>query len=196
MKCPLLLGLLLVSTPVFAINTSILYRGDRIGVLRMPERFDRASERAVSSAIEEELPSALHKQGFEAFDTQRTYDEARNGDAPAAAFYVEVVGAHTDGGNNAAGIDVGVNGVYTTVGLLVSHVAAEVRLYDGKTLALIDRWYLGEKNVTVAPTSISLASRFLFAELAMPLVRAGQSRNAAHDVAREAAARIAGAARP
>jgi hypothetical protein len=195
MKRLLPLVLLLAATPLFAINTATLRLGDRIGVLRMPAQFDAATERAVASTIEEDLPRVLHKRGFEAFDTQRTYDDARNGDAPPAAFYVEVVGARA-GDREAAGVGIGAGNVYTTVGVVVSRVAAEVRLYDGKTLALIDRWDLSKKSTTVAPTSVGLGGRFVWAELALPFVRYGQYRNAAHDVAREAAARIAESARP
>ena len=94
MKRLLLLGLLLVTTPVFAINTSILRRGERIGVLRMNGQFDVAAERTVANAIESALPRALRDRGFDAFDAKSTYDDVRRGDGPNAAFYVEVVGAH------------------------------------------------------------------------------------------------------
>lgn len=194
MKRLLLLATLLAATPLFAINTNgVLHRGDRIGVLRMADHYEAGSEQAVAGTIEDALPGALHKHGFEAFDAQRTYEDARNGDAPPAAFYVEVVGAHA-GEREAAGVGAGVGPIYTTVGVVVSRVAAEVRLYDGKTLALIDRWELTKRNTTVAPTSIGLGGRFFWADVALPFVRFGQYRSAAHDVARDAAARIAGAA--
>src|ERR1041385_1015528 len=136
MKRLLLLGLLLAATPLFAINTTVLRRGDRIGVLRMSERFD-GSEQTVATAIESVLPRALHERGFDAFDAQRTFEDVRNGDAPPAAFYVEVVGARAPA-RGAAGIGVAAENVGTTLGVVVSRVAAEVRLYDGKTLELVD----------------------------------------------------------
>ena len=191
----LFLGLLLVTTPVFAINTNILRRGERIGVLRMNEQFDVAAERTVASAIESALPHALRDRGFEAFDTQRTYDDVRRGDGPNAAFYVEVVGAHAHD-REAVGVGVGAENVYASIGVVVSRVAAEVRLYDGKTLELIDRFDLSKKSTAVVPTAVGIGGRFFWAELALPFVRYGQYRSAARDVAHQAAEAIARTAAP
>ena len=195
MKRFLLLGLLLVATPVFAINTSILRRGDRVGVLRMSERFDVASEETVARTIESDLPRALRDRGFDAFDAHATYDDVRRGDGPGAAYYVEVVGARA-GDREAVGVGVGAENVYASVGVVVSRVAAEVRLYDGKTLELVDRWDLAKKSTAVVPTSVGVGGRFVWAAIALPFVHYGQYRNAAHDVARQAAERIAQAAQP
>jgi hypothetical protein len=194
-RLPLLGLLLLATTPVLAINTTILRRGERIGVLRMNEEFDVAAERTVANAIENALPRALRDRGFEAFDAQRTYDDVRRGDGPNAAFYVEVVGAHA-GGHEAVGVGVGAENVYATLGVVVSRVAAEVRLYDGKTFELIDRFDLAKKSTAVVPTSVGIGGRFFWAELALPFVRYGQYRSAAHDVARQAAEAIARTAAP
>ena len=195
MKRLLLLGLLLIATPVFAINTSLLHRGDRIGVLRMSERFDAASEQTVANAIENALPRALRGRGFDAFTTDRTYDDVRNGDGPNAAFYVEVVGARV-GDHEALGVGVGADNVYASIGVVVSRVAAEVRLYDGKTFELIDRFDLSKKSTAVVPTSVGIGGRYFWAALALPFVHYGQYRSAAHDVARQAAEAIARTAAP
>ena len=196
MKRPVLgLLILLLATPLFAINTNVLRRGARIGVLRMSEQFDVAAERTVSNAIEDALPRALRDCGFDAFDTQRTYDDVRNGDGPGAAFYVEVVGARA-GDREAAGVGVGAENVYASVGVVVSRVAAEVRLYDGKTLELIDRFDLSKKSTAVVPTSVGIGGRYIWAAFALPFVHYGQYRSAAHDVARQAAEAIARTAAP
>jgi len=195
MKRFLFLGLLLVATPLLAINTSILRRGDRVGVLRMSERFDVASEETVARTIENDLPRALRDRGFDAFDAHATYDDVRRGDGPGAAYYVEVVGARA-GDREAVGVGVGAENVYASIGVVVSRVAAEVRLYDGKTLELVDRWDLSKKSTAVVPTSIGVGGRFVWAAIALPFVHYGQYRSAAHDVARQAAERIAQAAQP
>lgn len=187
--------LLLVSAPLLALNTNVLRRGDRIGVLRMSDQFDADMERAVVRTLESDLPRALRARGFDAFDARLTYDDLRRGDAGGAAYYVEVVSARA-GEREAAGIGAGVGGVYTTVSVVVARVAAEVRLYDGKSLALIDRFDLSEKRTSVAPTSVGLGGRYLWAELALPFMQYGQYRSAAHDVARQAAERIAATAQP
>ena len=195
MKRFLLLGLLLVATPVFAINTSILRRGDRVGVLRMSERFDVAAEETVARTIESDLPRVLRDRGFDAFDAHATYDDVRRGDGPGAAYYVEVVGARA-GDREAVGVGVGAENVYASVGVVVSRVAAEVRLYDGKTLELVDRWDLAKKSTAVVPTSVGIGGHFVWASIALPFVHYGQYRSAARDVARQAAGRIAQAAQP
>jgi hypothetical protein len=196
MKRPLLgLLLVLVSVPVFAIHTNVLRRGDRIGVLRMSEQFDFASEETVAKTIESDLPRALRDRGFDAYDTQATVDDVRRGDAGGAAYYVEVVSARA-GGRETAGIGVGTEGIGATVSVVVSRVAAEVRLYDGKTLELIDRYELSKKSTGVVPTSVGIGGRYVWAALALPFVHYGQYRSAAHDVARQAAERIAQAAQP
>ncbi|HYU26755.1 MAG TPA: hypothetical protein VEO74_16195 [Thermoanaerobaculia bacterium] len=195
MKRFLFLGLLLVATPLLAINTSILRRGDRVGVLRMSERFDVASEETVARTIENDLPRTLRDRGFDAFDAHATYDDVRRGDGPGAAYYVEVVGARA-GDREAVGVGVGAENVYASIGVVVSRVAAEVRLYDGKTLELVDRWDLSKKSTAVVPTSVGVGGRFVWAAIALPFVHYGQYRGAAHDVARQAAERIAQAAQP
>src|SRR5436309_3342358 len=118
--------LLVVSTPLLAINTSILHRGDRIGVLRMSEQFEIASEQTVAKTVESSLPRALRDRGFDAFETHLTYEDVRRGDDGGAAYYVEVVGARA-GGREAVGVGVGADNVYASIGVVVSHVAAEVR---------------------------------------------------------------------
>lgn len=195
MKRLLFLGLLLVATPLLAINTTVLRRGDRVGVLRMSERFDVASEETVARTIESDLPRALRDRGFDAFDVHVTYDDVRRGDGPGAAYYVEVVGARA-GDREAVGVGVGAENVYASIGIVVSRVAAEVRLYDGKTLELVDRWDLSKKSTAVVPTSVGVGGRFVWAAIALPFVHYGQYRSAAHDVARQAAERIAQAAQP
>jgi hypothetical protein len=194
MKRVLGIALLLAATPLLAINTSVLRRGDRIGVLRMSEHFD-GSEATVADAIESVLPRALRDRGFDAFDTQRTYDDLRRGDVADAAYYVEVVGAQARD-REAADVGVGAENVYASVGVLVSHVAAEVRLYDGKTLELVDRWDLAKKSAAVVPTSVGIGGRYLWGAIALPIIHRGQYRAAARDVAQQAAERIAQAAAP
>lgn len=188
------LALLFAAAPLFAINTAVLRRGDRVGVLRMSEQFDAATERTVANAIESSLPSALRDHGFDAFDAQLTYDDLRRGDDAGAAYYVEVVGAQARD-RKAASVDVGADNVYANIGVVVSRVAAEVRLYDGKTLELVDRWDISKRSASVMPTSLGLGGRFFWASIGMPFIH-GQFRAVARDVAQQAAKRIAQAAAP
>jgi len=76
--------------------------------------------------------------------------------------------------------------------LVLGEVAAEVRLYDGRTLNQIARYDLHKRNMAVVPMSIGIGGRSLSAWIALPFVQYGQYRAAAHEVARQAAERIAG----
>src|SRR6266498_3270396 len=196
MKRPLLgLLLLLVSTPLLAINTNVLRRGDRIGVLRMAGEFEYASERTVAKTLQNDLRAALRDRGFDAFDTRLTYDDLRREGTADAAYYVEVVSAGV-ANRNAGGIGIGTDGIGATVSVIVSRVAAEVRVYDGRTLELVDRFDLSRKSTAVVPTSVGIGGRYFWAAFALPFVEYGQYRSAAHAVARQAAERIAQAAQP
>lgn len=189
------LSLLLVSSPLLAINTSVLRRGDRIGVLRMTEEFEVASEQTVAKTVESDLPRALRDRGFDAFEAGLTYDDLRPGESGNAAYYVEVIGARASG-REAVDVGIGSENVFASVGVVVSRVAAEVRLYDGKTLRLVDRFDLSKKSTAVVPTSFGIGGRYIWAAFALPFVHYGQYRSAAHAVARQAADRIAQAALP
>ena len=192
----LVLGLLLLAaTPLFAINTNVLRKGDRVAVLRMSEDFELRSERIVAGAIESGLPRELRKRGFDAVESRLTYDDLRRGDDGGAKYYVEVVSARA-ADRGVGEIGTAAANVYASVGVIVSRVAAEVRLYDGKTLELVDRWSLSRKSTSVQPTSVGVGGRSIFAAIALPFFQYGQYSNAASDIARDAAERIAQAAAP
>jgi len=195
MKRVLGIVLVLAATPLFAINTSVLRRGDRVGVLRMSEDFELRSERVVSSAIYSGLSRELRARGFDAFESRLTYDDLRRGDDGGAAYYVEIVSARA-ANRNVGEVGVGADNAYATIGIVTSRVAAEVRLYDGKTLELVDSWDLWRKSTAVQPTSIGVGTRALFAAIALPFLERGRYTAAANAIAGDAAERIARTAAP
>ena len=71
-------------------------------------------------------------------------------------------------------------------------MAAEVRVYDGRTLNTIAQFDLHQHNTSVVPMGIGLGGRWTWAYFALPFMQYGQYRAAAHAVARQAAERIAG----
>jgi hypothetical protein len=176
------------------ILTSVLHRGDRIGVVRMSDRFAYGAGQTVATAVQNDLRSELLARGFDAFDTGGTLDDLRRGDTKNAPFYVEIVSANTRD-RSVGGVGVGSDTVGATVGVVVSRVAAEVRLYDGPTLALIDHFDLSKNATAIVPTSVGIGGRSFWTFIAIPFVHYGQYRNAAHEVARLAAERIAQSAR-
>jgi hypothetical protein len=195
MKPAVLLLILLSATPLLAINTNVLRHGDRIGVLRMSDEFTYGAEQTVAKAVQGDLQRELRARGFDAFDTGVTYDELRRVAPGTTPYYVEVVSANAADREH-GGIGAGTDGLWATVSVVVSRVAAEVRVYDGKTLELVDRFELAKKSTAVVPTSVGIGGRNLFAAIALPFVHYGQYRSAAHEVARQAAERIAQSALP
>jgi hypothetical protein len=188
-RLPILLLLLLTTTAAFALDTT--KRGNRIGVLVTPARYESGgAESALSASIGKYLREELQKSGFDAFQTNVTYDELSRNATVNADYYVEVTASDSTGGSP-AGIGVGNSNVGVDISLVIAHVAAEVRLYDGRTLELIRRFELEKSRKGIAPTSISIGGTGLFGWIAVPIAEAVQFRRAAHAVAKEAAMQVA-----
>jgi hypothetical protein len=165
--------------------------GDRIGVLQISDRYDYGPERTVARTVQSDLRNELLDRGFQAFDARATYDELRRFEQGNADYYVEIVSSHSQH-NPVGGVGVDVGAVGATVSVVVSRVAAEVRLYDGRTLEMIERYDLRSQNTAVLPTAVGVGGRHIFAFFAIPFMQYAQYRAAAHAVARDAAIRIAG----
>ena len=181
-----LLLCLFVVLPLFGL-TRPMRRGDRIGVLRAPDEY---AYQAITKAIAKDLRAELQSRGFHTFSTDVTFNELQQGDGAPADYYVEVVSSSAAGREyGAAGAAVGP--VVVDVAVESSEVAAEVRLYDGRTLELLDRYELQRKQTTAVPAGVGIGTRSIWAAFALPFVRDAQFRARAHDIAREAAARIA-----
>jgi hypothetical protein len=181
-----------VSAPAFGIDVTSR-RGDRIGVLTTSGRHAYVTERRVAEAVQNDLRDELRERGFDAFHTGETYDDLRRDDRANAGYYVEIVSTRGDA-HTMGGIGVGGGTVGAEIGIVVAHVAAELRLYDGRTLELIDRYDLRHRRTTVAPTGIAIGTRPFFGWIALPFVQRAQYRAVARDVARDAAGRIAAGA--
>ncbi|HJT18313.1 MAG TPA: hypothetical protein VJ853_13025 [Thermoanaerobaculia bacterium] len=181
----------LTAVPLFALTTNP-QPGDRIGVLRMSGRFPYAAERTVAGTIQHDLRRELDLLGFKSFDAQLTYGELlRRGPQDDADYYVEVLSG--DAAGRPVGVaEAGVGGVAVEVGVVVARVAAEVRVYDARSLNAIDTYDLRRDNMAVVPTGIGIAGHSIWAAITLPFIQYAQYRSAAHDVARQAALRIAG----
>jgi len=193
MKRPLLILVALVFTvPVFAVTgSSTPAAGSRIGVLRMSDRYSYGAEQTIATTVQTELRNELRARGFEAFDAQTTLDELSRGKADNADYYVEIVSSR--GTNDQYGsVDVAAGAVGAELSIITSRVAAEVRLYDGKSLELVDPFDLHDDRTALLPTSVGVGGRHVFAAIAIPFVGYAQYRRAARVVARHAATLIAG----
>ncbi len=178
-----------IAAPLFGLTRPVT-SGDRIGVLRMSSQSSFRTEQAVAKTILADLPEELSLRGFRAFDAGATFEEAQRGGAPAADYYVDVVSSAA-GQRPLGGVGAAVGRVGVDIEVVVSHVAAEVRLYDGRTMQLVQRYDLHQRKAAVIPAGIALGGRSIWGYIALPFVQYGQYRLAAHDVAREAADRIA-----
>src|SRR5205814_1510330 len=126
--------LLLAASSTFALDTT--KRGNRVGVLITPARYASGAESAMAASIGKYLREELQKAGFDAFLTNVTYDDLSRNATTAADYYVEVASSDSSAGSK-GGVDIGTGPVVVDISVVVAHVAAEVRLYDGRTLELI-----------------------------------------------------------
>jgi hypothetical protein len=165
--------------------------GDGVGVLRISGRFEYRAERSVASTIQNSLRGELEDLGFEAFDARETYDDLLRHGPGRADYYVEVVSGYASGRPMGA-VGAAVGDIALEVGVVVSRVAAQVRLYDGRTLNVVETYDLQKDSTAVVPTGVGFGGRSIWAAILLPFVQYGQYRSAAHAVAHQAALRIAG----
>ena len=177
----LLLLLVLVASPViaFALDTS---KALSVGVLRgLHDEQD-----AVADALRRELST----RGFDAFDAERTYDEAVSDGAPVADYYVEVSAANASDVEY-GGVGVGTRHAGVSMGVRVARVVAELRLYDGKTMELLSTHDLARRNTAVLPTSVGVGGGVFYAYIALPFIERAQLRRVVRATGRAAAAFVA-----
>jgi hypothetical protein len=166
----------------------------RIGVLRPADTYTWDREVTMQRTVVDVLGEELRKRGFDAYEVDQTFTELERDADRDADFYVEIVGA---GGESFDYGGVGVGGRHADVwlGLIVSRVAAELRVYDGRTLETLATKTLAKKNTAVLPTSFGLGGRDFFAMFALPFIERAQLRSVARAAARDAAGRVADAVR-
>jgi hypothetical protein len=174
--------------PMFGL-TQPLASGNRVAVLRLSGDFAPGAEDTVARTIQASLVRELKARGFDAFDARMTYEEAERR-APDADYYVEVMSSRASR-QSVGGIGVGILRVGLDVSVVIARVAAELRVYDARTLNVVDRYDLRQRQTAIIPTSVGVFGRFVWASVAIPFVQYGQYRAAANAVARDAADRIA-----
>lgn len=188
----LALCLFAVSTPLLGFRTT-LSEGDRIAVLRPSDRYDRGAEGAedyVARTVSHYLVRELRARGLDAWQADMTYDDLAREERRDADFYVEVVGSEGYG-RPYGGVAVGGHHGVVDLAVMVSRVAAVMRLYDAETLELVDEYDLQRRNTAVLPTAIGLGRRHVGAWIALPFFHHARYRHAARAVARDAAYMIA-----
>src|SRR5258708_9815769 len=160
----LVFSLLLLVTPVWALKgTPDGKRPLRIAVLHTSDRWGDPGMDAAAAAIEHEIVGQLRQRGAEAWEARRMLEDVANDDtSPEADLLVEVTAGparlHEIGG-------IGVSDTHfaATLGLVLSRVAAEVRLYDARTHELVDHYELSKSKTAVLPTSFGIRDSRFFA---------------------------------
>ena len=169
--------LMLLSIPAFALNRSRVHAGDRVGVLRSVPGGE-------ADPVERALVRELRRRGIDAFDAAATYDDVVRGSETRADWYVAIAGGEREA--PLGGIGVGGGGIATTVVVVDSDVAVQVRLYDGHTFDEVEHYDVRSRHTNVVPTGVGVGGRVLWAWLPLALL----SRDPSAAIARDAAMRI------
>lgn len=181
--------LLVVAVPAMAFKTT-LRRGDRVAILRTQIGDDYRGEERVAKTVCLYLQRELRHRGMDAFDAGITWDDVVREGRSDADYYVEVVASDADSAS-VGGVGIGNRNVGVDVAVVMSRVAATIRLYDGRTLELIDTLDLHRSSSAIMPTAIGVGRDHLSLWIAIPFVQYSRYRAAARAIARDAAAQIA-----
>jgi hypothetical protein len=169
------LCLTLVATSAFAFDST--RRTDRIAVLR--------GMHDAQIAMGDALRRELRTRGFDAFES-----DDRDVDAD---YYVELVAVEPSTVDYGG---IGVSGRHADieVGVVVSRVLAELRVYDAR-MELIASENLSKRKTSFMPTSVGIGGGALYAVLALPFLERAQHRSVARAAARDAASMVIDAIR-
>jgi hypothetical protein len=179
---------LFAATAAFAFDTNhAASAGPRIGILRPPADVDSRMQ----AAVERALVSELRARGYDAIETGQSFDDVSRSDGSDVDYFVELVGDSSADGYG--GVDVGGRYGEVSLELMVSRVAAELRVYDARSLELVTSQRLSKKNTALVPTGVGIGGRSLFAYIALGFVQRAQLRSVTESAARDAATRVAAA---
>jgi hypothetical protein len=179
----LALCLLSMATTTFAFDST--KRVERIGVLRGVS----GGPLMMADALRRELRS----RGFDAFDVERSFEEVNEDPSDIADYYVEIVGVPYTA--DYGGIGVSGRHAAVDVGVVVSRVAAELRVYDGTTMELLATENLSKRSTALLPTGVAVGGGAIYTYLAFPFIERVQQRNVARAAARDAASIVIAALR-
>src|SRR5258708_25489124 len=190
-RAALVLFLRVLAAPVWAIRgVAAGTRRRRMAVLHTGDQWTDPGMDAAAAAIEHEIVDQLRERGAEAWEARHTLGDVRNEEpSPDVDFLVEVTAGEARQ-REVGGVALGDAHVSTTLGLVLSRVAAEVRLYDAGTHEMLDRYELSRSKTAVLPTSFGIGDGRFFAYSVVPIARHFQYRSAVREVATEAADRI------
>lgn len=183
--------LVVVAVPAMAFKTTVR-RGDRVAILRPQISDTYHGEQRVANTVCMYLRRELRDRRIDAFDAGLTWDELVREGKTDADYYVEVIGGDADSAP-VGGVGIGNRNVGVDVGVVMARVAATLRLYDGRTLELIDTLDLRRSSSAIMPTAIGVGRDHFSLWIAIPFVQGSRYRAAARALAQDAAEQIASA---
>jgi hypothetical protein len=148
----------------------------------------------VARRVHQQLVDELRDRGFDAIDGRASFDDISRGGRRDSDIYVEIAPA-AESTRPLGGVGVNLPNATVDVAVVVSRVAAELRIYDGKTLNLIARRHLNRSSTTIVPTSVGVGTYRMSVWFALPFVEYVRYRNAVNNVVHDAATEIAGVVR-
>lgn len=173
------LALLLFSPSAFAFDTRPVAK--RVAVVAGDSPLE-SDARVVRNTVAGEFVAQLRRRGFDAYETY----EAVEGEAD---YIVEIVGGEpTSSEYGSVGVNNGSAGL--ALGVMVSRVAAEIRVYDGTTLELLSTDHLSRRASGVVPTGLGVETGPFFAFVALPLIERAKARRVARAAARDAVSSV------
>lgn len=185
---------MMIGTMALAFDPTPAARGNRIGILTTTAADDDLVTLRVASLMRGYLARELRREGFDVFDTRATLEEIERGADPDADYFVEFIRGDT-ADHGYGGVGVGGRHAGVDMELIVSKVAASLRLYDGRTLEVIDDFDVDAEGRAVLPTAIGIGGRHTAFWVGVPF-HVLKHRSVAKAAARDAARSIAAALEP
>src|SRR5512141_2060993 len=158
----LLLVALLVAFPLLAFDA-----GKRplsgIGVISARGDARYPGARAVRDVLPRYLVDELRHRGFEARELRASMRDLEDSPAERTSRYIVEIAYNDVAGGPVAAVEtggvIGDSGIGGEVSVIVADVAAELRVYDGDTLQLIDTSNLSSRRTAPALTAIGIGGR-------------------------------------
>lgn len=139
------------------------------------------------------LRDALRREGFSAELVRGTVEDLERRRGREHDIVIELAWGESDGGawgGVGTGGRVGSVGVGAEVSVVTARVGAEFRIYEGRSLELLDRFDLASFASGPALTGVGVGDRHGYLFLNLPFFQRAPYRRAARQVANEAAERI------
>ena len=153
--------------PLFSFDTN-RRGGNRVTVLEAPHYGRNADADRVSRHIRERLVRELLNRGFDAEDCGMTYVEVQRRGGFDSGLLVELTPADASE-RSIADASVRVPNGSIDIAVVVSRIAAELRVYDGRSLELVAKHRLQSQVASVVPGGAGVESRSTSISVGLPM---------------------------